>query len=169
MLICEYAATDAAEVRRIGARSQDAELYLRDDAKGSLIICSAGTAAEGGAVKAVEILFTGGEVGARGGDWLFYVGVWTPPDFRDEFLAWYKLEHLPILLECPAWDGCRLVEQKVDGGCQFFAIHQLSERSALDSAERKRSRATPWFLRLAKQNWFDGPFTRMLCKRVAAR
>ncbi len=75
------------------------------------------------------------------------------------------IEHLPILLECPVWDGCRFVEQKIDKGCQFYAMHQLADKAALDSAERKRSRSTPWFKRLSVHPWFDGAFTRTLCKR----
>ena len=106
--------------------------------------------------------------GRTGGDWLFHVGLWTPPDFREELLAWYRHEHLPILLECPLWDGCRFVEQKTDKGCQFYALHQLADKAALDSAERKRSRSTPWFTRLSVHPWFDGAFTRTLCKRLPA-
>jgi hypothetical protein len=168
MQISEYAATDAAEIRRIGASAKAAELYTRDDGKGSLIVSEGAPPAGAEATRTVEVLFTGGEFGANGGDWLFHVGLWTPPDFRDEFLAWYKMEHMPILLECPIWDGCRFIEQKVDNGCQFYAVHQMSDKAALDSSERKRSRATPWFMRLSKQSWFDGAFTRMLCKRLAA-
>jgi hypothetical protein len=92
--------------------------------------------------------------------------LWTPQDFRKEFLAWYKVEHLPMLLECPIWDGCRFVEQDVERGCQFYALHQLSDKAALDSDARKRSRSTPWFNRLAKNGWFDAGFRRTLCRRL---
>jgi hypothetical protein len=47
-----------------------------------------------------------------------------------------------------------------------MALHQLADRAALSSPERSRSRATPWFLRLARHDWFDGPFTRTLYRRV---
>ena len=87
------------------------------------------------------------------------------PDFREEFVAWYMIEHMPILLECPQWDGCRFVETSVTNGCQFYSLHQLNDRAALDSAERKRSRSTPWFKRLAQNDWFDGAFTRTLYRR----
>jgi hypothetical protein len=171
MLIWELATIDAAEIRRtaIGCAS-DAEAFVRDDGRGSFIVCGGddtGAAGVSGATR-MQLLFTGGRYGRAGGDWLFHVGLWTPADFRVEFLAWYQLEHLPILLECPLWDGCRFVERKVDDGCQFYAMHQLSDKGALDSAERKRSRSTPWFKRLSVHPWFDGAFTRMLCRRVPA-
>ena len=171
MLIREYPTTDAAEIRRDAANCDaGAELFLRDDGKGSVVVCRSDSAGAAGTSleKRVQMLFTGGRYGSEGGDWLFYVGLWTPEDFRGEFLAWYEWEHLPILLECPLWDGCRFVEQKVDRGCQFHALHQLSDKTALESAERQRSRSTPWFRRLSVNGWFDGAFMRTLCRRVTA-
>ena len=169
MLIWEYPTADAAEVRRNAARGAlGAELYLRDDGKGSIVVCESGKAVGAPVEKNMSVLFTGGRYGKEGGNWLFYVGLWTPDDFRDEFLAWYKIEHMPILLECPIWDGCRFVEQKVEKGCQFYAMHQVSDKAALDSNERKRSRSTPWFRRLARNSWFDAAFTRTLLKRLPA-
>ena len=169
MLIREYPSADPAELRRIAADNpQGSELFVRDDGQGSIIISDSGTPSGQPSEKAVTVLFAGGHHGSEGGDWLFLVGLWTPVDFRDEFLAWYKIEHLPILLENAQWDGCRFVEQKANDGCQFHAMHQLSDRAALDSAERKRSRATPWFRRLAQHDWFDGAFTRTLYRRPPA-
>jgi hypothetical protein len=169
LLIFEYPTTDAAEVRRnADACAANAEPFVRDDGQGSIIVCDNDAAAAPGMPieKRLEILFTGGRYGRAGGDWLFHVGLRTPHEFRNEFLAWYQLEHLPILLESPLWDGCRFVEQKVGEGCQFYAMHQLSDRAALDSLERKRSRSTPWFKRLSMHPWFDGAFTRTLCRRI---
>jgi hypothetical protein len=170
MLIWELATNDAADIRRtaIGCAT-DAEAYVRDDGRGSLILCSGDDPRAAGVsgAKRMAVLFTGGRHGRNAGDWLFHVGLWTPEDFRIEFLAWYELEHLPILLECPTWNGCRFVEQKVDNGYQFYAMHQLAEKAALDSAERKRSRSTPWFKRLSIHPWFDGAFTRTLYRRAA--
>ncbi len=170
MLIWEYPMTDAALIRREVACAAGAEWFLRDDGEGSLVVCASDSAKPAGkpVEKKLQVLFTGGHHGREGGDWLFYVGLWTPDDFREEFLAWYKMEHLPILLECPVWDGCRFVEHKVERGCQFYAMHQMSDKAALDSAERMRSRSTPWFKRLSANAWFDGAFTRMLCRRLSA-
>jgi hypothetical protein len=143
------------------------EVFLRDDAQGALIVCSGNKSPDRSAGREIKELFNGGRFGRAGGSWLFCVGLWTPEDFREEFLAWYRVEHLPMLLECLTWDGCRFVEESVPKGCQFYAMHQLADKKALDSDERKRSRATPWFKRLTKNDWFDGAFTRTLYRRVA--
>ena len=143
---------------------------MREDSKGTVVICGNDDArpAATAMVKKLRLLFTGGRYGGQAGDWLFHVGLWTPDALRDEFLAWYKMEHLPILLECPTWEGCRFVEHKVEKGCQFYALHQLSDRTALDSTARSRSRSTAWFKRLSANEWFDGAFTRTLCRRLPA-
>lgn len=113
-----------------------------------------------------SLVFAGGSYGSHGGPYLFRVGVWTPQSARAEFLSWYQEEHLPMLLACPEWDGCRFVEAPVDEGCQFYALHQLTSRAALDSEERRQSRATPWFQRLKAHSWFDEAFTRDLYMRI---
>lgn len=116
----------------------------------------------------VQLLFEGGRHGPDAGEWLLCVGLWAPAHQRGELLAWYEQEHLPILLECPTWDGCRFVEAPAPSGCQFFSLHQVSDVAALTSPERARSRATPWFERLKQFEWFDEPFTRTLYRRVEA-
>lgn len=110
-------------------------------------------------------LFAGGTTGTPGGPFLFRVGLWTPSADRDELLSWYEAEHLPMLLECVAWGGCRFVEAPAKDGCQFYALHQLVDKSALESDERRASRATPWFYRLKRHDWFDAAFTRQLYLR----
>ena len=169
MLIREYATTDVAAIRR-GAAScaGTVESFVRDDGRGGLVVCDGAGDGDTGMAsgKSVQVVFVGGRYGVPAGDWLFYVGLWTPHDYRNEFLAWYQFEHLPMLLECPLWDGCRFVEEAAREGCQFHALHQLSDRTALDSMERKRSRTTPWFIRLSANDWFDGAFTRTLCRRL---
>jgi len=169
MLIREVQVTDPNALRRLAdGASEGTEVYLHDEGTGCVVLCRDDHVAAERATtdKRVELRFTGGRYGADAGSWLFYVGLWTPDDYRDEFLAWYKLEHLPILLESPLWDGCRFVEEKTDRGARFYALHQLADRTALDSAERRHSRATPWFRRLATQTWFDGAFKRTLCQRM---
>jgi hypothetical protein len=168
MLLLEVSTIDPSELRRYPEIDRgEAEIFLREDCKGALVLCDGLAAADNSKAKNVKKLFDGGRFGKSGGDWLFCVALWTPGDYRAEFLAWYQTEHLPILLECLAWDGCRFLEEKVSSGCQFYALHQLSEKKALDSQERKRSRSTPWFKRLARNAWFDGAFQRTLYRRFA--
>jgi hypothetical protein len=167
MLFSEYPTADAVELGRYAAGRSRAEIFVRDSGGGAVVISDAAETAEHPAGKRLAPRFSGGRFGEAGGQWLFHVGLWTPSDYRDEFLAWYEVEHLPLLLECPLWDGCRFVEETVPNGCQFHALHQLSDTKALDAEQRKRSRSTPWFNRLAKNDWFDGAFKRTLYRRVS--
>jgi hypothetical protein len=168
MLIRETPTTDPSTLQAMTGRSHDAEIFIREDHTGSVVVGDDRLPPYPARVeRRVRLLFSGGRHGPSAGGWLFYVGLWAPDDYRDEFLAWYKLEHLPILLEDAEWDGCRFVEEKVARGAQFHALHQLADKTALDSPARKHSRSTPWFKRLAGNDWFDGPFTRTLCRRAA--
>jgi hypothetical protein len=142
------------------------EVFDRDDGSGRLLLGD-GAPPSGGAEEAT-VLFTGGTYGAEAGPFLFRVGMWTPTGDRDDFLAWYETDHLSILLEHPAWDGCRFIETAVDDGCQFYVLHQMQDPAALDSDERRRSRDTPWFHRLKKKDWFDEAFVRALYRRAEA-
>jgi len=146
----------------------DVETYAGVDSDQGLVIIEGTGEIKHPSLSPVQELFRGGSVGAAGGEHLFKVGLWVPADARTEFLDWYESEHLPILLECPDWTGCRFVEKPVKDGHQFYALHQLQDVGALESKERKRSRETPWFMRLKQNPWFDGAFTRQLYKRVEA-
>lgn len=168
MLIWE--APDAAaslESLRVAA-DRTAEIFARDDQQGSVVLCQEGVAPRGVTEKRVDVLFSGGHFGPDAGQWLFCVGLWVPDDYAAELCAWYRHEHAPILLECPVWNGFTFVEQKIDRGRQYYAVHWLAERSALDSEFRKLSRSTPWFRRLARNDWFDGAFVRVLGRRLGA-
>jgi hypothetical protein len=144
------------------------ETFSADDRQDALIILEGTRKIEQPSIAHVTQLFGGGKIGTDGGDHLYKVSIWVPAVSRAEFLDWYESEHLPILLECPTWNGCRFVEKQVHVGYQFYALHQLRAPSALDSEERRRSRATPWFIRLKQNPWFDEPFTRQLYKRLGA-
>ena len=165
MLLVECDKPSAPQAFRGGNRS--IEWYAREDGDGLLAVTTESIVeAQSCRRHVVEQLFAGGMAGAAGGPWLFHVTLWTPKDYRAEFLAWYEMEHLPMLLAAPGWDGCRFVEEKVDDGCLFHALHQLSDDTALDSEQRKQSRATPWFQRLAMNAWFDKGFKRALYRRI---
>lgn len=169
MLIAGSVVDDAAACAFARAHPDGCELFRKTEARGLLaLLPEAGGEWAGWTLDPVEPLFGAGRHGEAGGEWLFRVGLWVPREHREEFLAWYEQEHLPILLECPSWDGCRFVEAEDATGCRFIALHQLADRAALSSPERARSRATPWFARLKQFAWFDEPFTRVLYRRVAA-
>ncbi len=170
MLIRESPANNAATLQAMSGGRSDAEIFVREDGIGSVLLGADDMPRDRLVVeRRVSLLFDGGRCGPSAGEWLFWVGLWVPDDYRDEFLAWYRVEHLPIVLESALWDGCRFVEEKVERGAQFHALHQLTDKAALDSDARKRARSTPWFRRLAKNDWFDGAFTRTLCRRIGAK
>lgn len=158
--------TDRANVEIPADKGRSIERYRREDADGSLILAEEEGAIRAAGVRQAKLLFDGGSHGSTGGPFLFHVAIWTPRDSRDELLDWYQSEHLPMLLEAENWDGCRFVEEDVPEGFLFHALHQLGDRRALDSQERKNSRATPWFRRLAKDDWFDTGFIRKLYRRT---
>jgi hypothetical protein len=113
----------------------------------------------------LDVTLACGRFGREAGPYLFRVGIWTPVEFRDELVNWYDVDHFPILLECAEWHGGRLVEERTAHGCQFYALHNLASPAALESDARRRSRATEWFQRLARNEWFDKRFVRTLYRR----
>lgn len=170
MLIAQSAAGENAARAFARAHPAACELFAEVDAERYLAIVPGPLRDEPNwTFTIVTPLFDGGTQGPTAGEWLFHVGFHVPTQDRDDFLAWYRGEHLPILLECAAWGGCRFVEARAATGCQFFALHQLRDRDALASPERARSRATPWFERLKRNAWFDEPFTRTLYRRFDPR
>ena len=168
MLIWQSASVKRRDVEALAANASGAaECLVREDKLGSIILCEEGMAPEGVVEKRVYPLFSSGRSGPEAGPWIFSVGVWTPEEWREEFCAWYQCEHGPMLLECREWRGFQFLEMSTGQGCQFYVLHRLAARSALDSDQRQRSRATPWFRRLAKNKWFDKAFERVLCRRIS--
>ncbi len=88
--------------------------------------------------------------------------VWfdVPPARLADFDRWYDEDHVPILMEQQDWLGVRRFDI-IDGEpdrLNRLALHYLADRSALDSPERARARATPWRARLAAEPWFKGSY-----------
>ena len=167
MFIWETAAIEKTAVLRIAAHALGhVECLRRIDGRGTIILCEQGEAPKGVAETRVTPVLSSGETAPDAGRWLFYVIINAPREWRDELCDWYRTEHGPILLECPQWRGFTLGESSAGYECRLHVLHRLADRSALDSDERKRSRATPWFERLARNAWFDGPFERVLAERV---
>ena len=164
MFLTQPARSDIEKVatlmRRNGATRIETFASVDDD-KG-LIILHSDREIDHPSIVPINLLFSGGKVGSNAGDYLFMVGLGVPAAACAEFLDWYRNEHLPILLECPTWNGCRFVERPVSEDHQFYALHQLEDRTALQSEQRQRSRTTPWFIRLKQHPWFDEQFTRQL-------
>jgi len=168
LLIWESTSVDLAEIEALAAHSRGAaECLVRDDGEGSLILCEHGEAPRNVVAKRLSPVFASGSNGPEAGPWIFRVGIWIPAEFRGEVCAWYLYEHGPILLECPEWRGFECLEASAARGNQLYVFHRLAARGALDSDQRKRSRNTPWFHRLARHPWFDRAFERLLFRRVS--
>ncbi len=164
MFILEMPGANEKRLRQRAARcGRGTEMFLGDEGDGGLVLCHAKAcrSGKGTLVRRTETRLTRGDTGRKGGRYLLFVGAWVPHDFRSEFSAWYEMDHLPLLLQCPTWDGCRIVEEKVEEGVQFYALHQVSDPAAFESDERRQSRDTPWFHRLKAH--FETP--RTLTKR----
>lgn len=89
----------------------------------------------------------------------------VPPDYFNEFDAWFSYEHMPLLLEEPTWYGCDFFRTLAPSVHTFAAIHYL-EPGALTSKARDRSIATPWWNRLKQYPWFDKGFVRSILRRT---
>lgn len=167
MLMIEATGSSGAISSLTDRFPSEAEVYQGVDVPGFLALGPDDwSRAAGPGIHRIEVRLARGRSGREAGPYLFQVGIWTPAEFRDELVTWYEIDHFPILLECDEWHGGRLVEEKVADGCQFYALHNLQSPAALDSAARKRSRATEWFRRLARNDWFDRKFVRALYCRL---
>ena len=87
----------------------------------------------------------------------------VPFDYLYEFDAWFQYEHMPMLLEEPAWYGCEFFRTLGASNYTFTALQYL-EPHALKSDARNRSVDTPWWHRLCKHEWFDRQFIRTIMK-----
>jgi hypothetical protein len=98
---------------------------------------------------------------ARRGSRVFLLKYPVPLDYLYEFDAWFFHEHMPILLEEATWYGCEFYRALGPSTHTFAAIHHL-DAEAMQSPVRERSRATPWWKRLEKHDWFDKGFARAM-------
>lgn len=117
---------------------------------------------------AQESSAAGDDLGLLGHDLLYVVAFPVPDEATEEFDAWYDTEHVPLLLEEPAWRRCRRYEvRQSNGAFTHLANHDLDDRAALDSDARARAGSTPWRTFLTRQPWF-GRNDRWLYERITA-
>jgi hypothetical protein len=73
----------------------------------------------------------------------------TPPEGgEDDFVAWYREEHIRMLLEVPGWRRVRLFRQMEGQGPAFMAVHELESPEVFDRPEYTASISTPWRQRI---------------------
>ncbi|MCC5949145.1 MAG: hypothetical protein JJT89_11885 [Nitriliruptoraceae bacterium] len=79
-----------------------------------------------------------------------------PEDEVDDFDDFYDTEHTPMLLEADGW--LRIHRYRVrsgDGGSwTHFVLHELAERSVMDSPERQAARSAPKRTAMGQRPWF---------------
>lgn len=73
----------------------------------------------------------------------------TPPlDASDDFVAWYREEHIGMLLAVPGWRRVRLFRQVEGSGPAFMAVHELESPDVFERPEYEASISTPWRQRI---------------------
>jgi hypothetical protein len=71
-----------------------------------------------------------------------------PPGSEDDFVAWYREEHIRMLLAVPGWRRVRLFRQVEGSGPAFMAVHELESPAVFDRPEYEASIGTPWRKRI---------------------
>ena len=76
------------------------------------------------------------------------VALEPPPDQVEDFHAWYREEHSPMLMEAKGWRRIRRYEQVEGNGPRFMALHELDSLDGFETKEYEAALATPWRLRV---------------------
>ncbi len=76
------------------------------------------------------------------------VALEPPPDQVDDFHAWYREEHSPMLMKAKGWRRIRRDEQVEGNGPRFMALHELDSLGGFDTPEYEAATGTPWRLRV---------------------
>jgi hypothetical protein len=72
------------------------------------------------------------------------VALEPPPDRVDDFHAWYREEHSPMLMKADGWRRIRRYEQVEGTGPRFMALHELATLDGFKTAEYTAAVSTPW-------------------------
>jgi hypothetical protein len=70
------------------------------------------------------------------------------PGGDEDFVAWYRQEHIGTLLAVPGWRRVRLFKQVEGAGPAFMAVHELESPAVFDAPEYEASISTPWRQRI---------------------
>jgi hypothetical protein len=73
----------------------------------------------------------------------------TPPEKGEEdFVEWYRQEHIRMLLDVPGWRRVRLFQQVEGDGPAFMAVHELETPDVFEQPSYEKSISTPWRQRI---------------------
>jgi hypothetical protein len=67
---------------------------------------------------------------------------------EDDFVAWYREEHIRMLLDVPGWRRVRLFQQVEGSGPAFMAVHELETPDVFEHENYTTSISTPWRQRI---------------------
>lgn len=77
---------------------------------------------------------------------------WTPaPGTEEDFNAWYREEHVPLLMKVPGWLRIRRYALLAGGGPRYLALHDLSSQDAFREPAYAEARQTAWRDRLVPE------------------
>jgi len=89
---------------------------------------------------------------------LYAVWFGVPASAAAELEAWYREDHIPLLMEEPLWRAA--VSYRIADGepklWTHLTLHYLESAGALESPARQRACGTPWRQRLSREPWFKG-------------
>src|SRR6266568_7081144 len=72
------------------------------------------------------------------------VGITPCAGGDEDFVAWYREEHIDLLLHVPGWRRARLFRQLDGDGPAFMAVHELESPAVFDHSKYEKSISTPW-------------------------
>jgi len=67
---------------------------------------------------------------------------------EDDFVDWYRQEHIGMLLDVPGWRRVRLFQQVEGNGPAFMAVHELESPDVFEHPNYHKSIGTPWRQRI---------------------
>jgi hypothetical protein len=76
------------------------------------------------------------------------VALEPPADAVDDFHAWYREEHSPMLMEAKGWRRIRRYEQVEGNGPRFMALHELDSLDGFETKAYEAALSTPWRIRV---------------------
>src|SRR5205814_3395148 len=72
------------------------------------------------------------------------VSMQPAPGGEDDYIAWYREEHIPMLLEVPGWRRIRLYQQVEGNGPGYMAVHELESPAVFEHEAHRKATSTPW-------------------------
>lgn len=81
---------------------------------------------------------------------ILMVSMSVPPGGEDDMNAWYREEHIPMLLAVPGWRRARRYRQVSGEGPEYLSFHDVDGLHVFDNDEYKAATTTPWRNRIVK-------------------